>query len=189
MDQPEILRYAIDVLDEQRVPYMLVGSLASSVYGDARLTNDIDLVVDLRVGQVDDLCRAFPAPEYYVSMKAASDAVVRGGQFNVIHPTSGNKIDFMVARRDAWGQTQLSRRRQEILLPGLRGYVAAPEDVIIAKMIYYKEGESEKHLRDIASMLRISSAEIDREYVTRWAKELGLTEIWQAILTRVDSAS
>src|SRR5437868_1368439 len=99
MEQPDLLKYALDVLDAQGVTYMLVGSLASGVFGEGRLTNDIDIVVDLRPQQVEPLCGAFPAPDFYVSVAAARDAVSRGGQFNVIHPASGNKIDFMIARR------------------------------------------------------------------------------------------
>jgi len=189
MEQAELLQYAIHVLERECVPYMLVGSLASGVFGEARFTADIDFVVDLNPLQVDDLCSAFAAPEFYVSVSAAHNAVRRGGQFNVIHPSSGNKIDFMIARRDEWGLMQLTRRRREVVVPGLIGYVAAPEDVIISKMIYYREGESEKHLRDISSMMRISAEEIDREYVARWAEQLQLIDIWQALVTRVDGAS
>jgi hypothetical protein len=187
MEQPELLQYAVGVLEARQLSYMLVGSLASGVFGEGRLTNDIDIVVELTLAKVDDLCRAFPSPEYYVSSEAATKAVARQGQFNVIHPTSGNKIDFMIARSDAWGKMQLSRRRREFLIPGLSGYVAAPEDVILAKMMYYKEGGSEKHRRDIGAMLRISSEEIDREYVAHWAAQLGVFEVWQGILQQTES--
>ncbi len=164
---------------------MLVGSLASGVYGQPRLTHDIDVVVELGVGQVARLCQAFPAPEYYVSEKAAQEAVATTGQFNVIHPASGNKIDFIIARRDPWGRSQIIRRRREQILPGRDGYTAAPEDVILGKLWYYHEGRSEKHLRDIAAMLQISGNEIDTAYIDHWAQQLGFTETWQALLNRV----
>jgi hypothetical protein len=185
VEQSELLRHVIEVLEEQGITYLLVGSLASGVYGEPRLTHDIDLVVELRPDQVARLCRAFPAPEYYVSEAAARQAVAGGGQFNVIHPTSGNKIDFMIARKDAWGHSQISRRRLEQILPGRPGYAAAPEDVIIGKLWYYREGGSEKHLRDIAAMLEVSGDEIDRQYIDHWATQLGLTNEWQAVLDRV----
>ncbi len=103
MEQADLLRRVIDVLEDQRIVYLLVGSLASSVYGEPRLTADVDVVVELNLPQAAKLCAAFPAPEYYVSETAASQAVARGGQFNVIHPASGNKIDFIIARTDASG--------------------------------------------------------------------------------------
>jgi hypothetical protein len=186
VEQDELLGHVMQILEEQEITYLLVGSLASGVYGEPRLTHDIDVVLELRPDQVARLCEAFPASEYYVSEKAAREAVAGGGQFNVIHPASGNKIDFMIARQDAWGRSQISRRRLEQILPGRPGYTAAPEDLIIGKLWYYREGESEKHLRDIAAMLQVSGDEIDKEYIDHWTRQLGFTEEWQAVLDRLD---
>ena len=105
---------------------MLVGSFASMAYGEPRLTNDIDIVVRLDLAAADRLCAAFPAPDFYVSQSAAREAVLTRGQFNVIHPPSGNKIDFMIARDDPWGRSQLARRVRKPLLPNRDTFVAAP---------------------------------------------------------------
>jgi hypothetical protein len=185
VEQDELLGRVVRILEEQEITYLLVGSLASGVYGEPRLTHDIDVVLELRPDQVAQLCAAFPAPDYYVSEKAACEAVAGGSQFNVIHPASGNKIDFMIARQDAWGRSQINRRRLEQILPGQPGYTAAPEDVIIGKLWYYREGGSEKHLRDVAAMLQVSGEEIDKEYINHWAQQLDLTEQWQAVLDRL----
>lgn len=126
----------VQVLEEQGITYLLVGSLASGVYGEPRLTHDIDFVLELRAEQVTRLCEAFPAPDYFVSEQAAHEAVAGGSQFNVIHPASGNEIDFMLARKDPWGRSQVSRRRREQILPDCPGYTAAPEDVVVAKLWY-----------------------------------------------------
>jgi len=184
LEQVDLLRRVVEVLEEQGLEYFLVGSLASAVYGQPRLTHDIDVVVSLAADQVERLCMAFPTPEYYVSMAAAQEAVARRGQFNVIHPASGNKLDFLLSRRDAWGQIQMSRRRREEILPGRVGYVAAPEDVILGKLLYYRAGGSEKHLRDVAAMLQVSGAEIDQQYVAQWAVQLGVGELWQVVRAR-----
>lgn len=185
MEQDELLGHVVHILEEQGITYLLVGSLASGVYGEPRLTHDIDVVLELRPDQVAQLCEAFPAPDYYVSEQAAREAVAGGGQFNAIHPASGNKIDFMIARQDAWGRSQISRRRLEQILPGRPGYTAAPEDVIIAKLWYYREGGSEKHLRDVAAMLQVSGEMIDKEYIGHWTEQLDFTEEWQAVLDRL----
>lgn len=185
MNQAELLERVIEILESQQLTYMLVGSFASAAYGEPRLTHDIDIVVQLSVDTVDRLCSAFAAPEFYVSLSAAREAVAGGGQFNVIHPASGNKIDFMIARKDAWGQSQLARRGRKSILPDCPAFVAAPEDVILGKLWYYQEGGSEKHLRDIAAMLRVSGDEIDKPYIDHWAQQLGFTEPWHAILDRL----
>lgn len=164
---------------------MLVGSFASGAYGEPRLTQDIDIVVELSLAQVPALCRGFPEGEYYVSPEAATQAVLTCGQFNVIHPSSGNKIDFLLVRGDPWGREQFARRQRVRILPDSDGYAARPEDIIISKMEYYREGGSEKHLRDITGILKVSGDRVDRDYVAQWAERLGVVDIWRAILRRL----
>jgi hypothetical protein len=185
VEQLELLRYAVEALERLAIPYAIVGSFASSVWGESRFTQDIDIVVDLAPSQVRELCAAFPAEEFYVSQDAALDAVARGGQFNVIHPSSGNKIDFMISGRSAWAASQLRRFQRLQLGPGLEGAVASPEDVILSKMVYYLDGGSDKHLRDIAGILKISGERVEPEYIERFAPQLGVSEIWQAIVARL----
>jgi hypothetical protein len=181
VEQADLLKRAIAFLEAEKIPYLLAGSLASGVYGEPRLTHDIDIVVELAPAQIDSVCAAFPPPEFYLSRDAAADAVRTGRQFNVLHPASGNEIDFMISRGDPWARSQLSRRRRELLIPGCEGFTAAPEDVIIAKLLYYREGHSEKHIRDIVGMLDVSGDRIDREYLAHWVAQLGLSSEWQQV--------
>ena len=183
LEQIELFRLVTDLLARLQIPYVVVGSFASGVYGEPRMTRDIDIVIDPNSRQVEQLVRSFPPEEFYVSHEAALAALSQRGQFNVIHPESGNKIDFIMVPDDEWGRQQLSRRRRFGSPGEPEWYAASPEDVIIAKMIYFREGESEKHLRDIASMLRVSGQTIDRNDVGTWAARLGLAEIWQKVLS------
>jgi hypothetical protein len=186
VEQSDLLKLTIGNLQRLSVPYAIVGSFASSIWGESRLTQDIDIVVDLKSLHVPLICDAFPDPEFYVSRAAALDAVARSGQFNVINPSSGNKIDFMVAGQTAWVLAQLQRSKQLSIFPDQVANVAAPEDVILGKLVYYREGGSEKHLRDITGMLTFSGDMIDRAYVDRFAQLLGVAEMWEAILNSVD---
>lgn len=189
MDQADLLRHVLAVLESQELTYALVGSYASAVYGEPRFTHDIDIVVHLTAEAAGRLCAAFPAPEFYVSQAAAREAVAAHSQFNVIHPASGNKVDFMIPRNDAWGRMQLTRRIRRPILPDREAFVAAPEDVILGKLWYYDEGGSEKHLRDIAAMLQTSGEMIDMNYVDQWAKQLGFAGHWQMIVERVGGST
>lgn len=90
---------------------------------------------------------------------------------------SGNKIDFMIAGRSEWTSRQLVRRRMQFS-PDLEGFVVATEDVIIGKLVYYQDGGSEKHLRDIASILSEDEGDVDRRYIAKVANLLGPTTIW-----------
>jgi hypothetical protein len=186
VNQRELLRHVTTTLDGLAVPYMLVGSFAGYAYGEPRLTHDIDLVLELPMATVTPFCAAFPPPDFYLSEPAVRDAVRSRVQFNILHLTSGNKVDCVFPRSDEWGRTQLSRRRRQIILDDLEGYLASPEDVIIGKLWYYAEGGSEKHLRDIAGILRTSGELVDRSDVTAWAAKLGYQGIWECVLKAVD---
>ncbi len=181
MTQLELLRHAIAALEKTGIPYAIVGSYASGIWGEARLTLDIDVVVQLLPAHVDALTVCFPAPEFYLSRPAAVEAIRDCRPFNVIHPTSGGKIDFMVVSKDGWAASQLARRRRVALLADLEGEVASPDDVILGKLVYYAEGGSEKHLRDIAGILKVSSELVDRDYLREWINKLGLREAWSKV--------
>ena len=186
VEQPELLKLAIQTLDRLNIPYAIVDSFASGVWGESRFTQDIDLVIDLKPAQVPVLCAAFSAPDFYVSESAAQEAVAHSSQFNVIHPASGNKIDFMIAGPTPWVAAQLQRRKSVPLFPDQNAAVAAPEDVILGKLVYYHEGGSDKHLRDIAGILKVSNDLVDRAYVAQFAAQLGVADIWQAVLTSTE---
>ena len=181
MRQIEFLTQALRTLEQLQIPYAVVGSYASTAWGEPRMTRDVDIVIDLPARQVDDLCGSFSEQEYYVSRAAANDAVRHGGQFNVIHPASGNKIDFMVAGQSDWVRRQLRRRRRTEFAPSVSGYFASPEDVILGKLLYYRDGASEKHVRDIRGILKVSGQDLDSDYITSSARQLGVHDLWAAI--------
>jgi hypothetical protein len=166
---------------------MVVGSCASIAYGETRFTQDIDIVAAFTLNHVSGLLAAFPSPEYYLSKSAAEDAIRTSFQFNVIHPASGNKIDFILPRTDAWAKARMARRRPVRLLPDRDVMTAAPEDVILGKLWYYAEGGGDRHLRDIAGILRVTGDGVDRAEVERWARQLGHLDIWEAVVEAVDA--
>jgi hypothetical protein len=186
MEQVDLLRFVLHTLERIEVSYALVGSYGSSIFGEPRFTRDIDILVELSESKVTSFCVAFPSHDFYLSESAVRDAIRRRFQFNLLHPGSGNKVDFMLPRDNAWGRSQLSRSKRIELQPGLEGYVAAPEDVIVGKLWYYSEGGGDRHLRDIAGILRISGDQVDRQEVERWAKDLGYLGIWRQIVAIVD---
>lgn len=182
MDQLELLRRVVTGLEKLQIAYAIVGSYTSSVWGEPRFTQDIDVLLDLRLEQTTRFCQLFPSEEFYLSEPAVCEAVARRSQFNVIHPMSGNKVDFMLTRATGWNQQLLARTRSESLLPDLRVRFASPEDVMLGKMHYFREGSSDKHLRDCAAILRIQGDAIDFGYVEHWAREAQLLDIWELIL-------
>src|SRR5437899_10853478 len=135
---------------------MIGGSQAAVYYGEPRFTRDVDVVAGLGPAQMPALLARFPAPDFYVSGEAAREAVETRGQFNIIHPASGLKIDIFVNRATPSDRLRLERRRRLPLVPGRDAWFARAEDVILYKLIYYRDGQSELHLRDVIGILRVS---------------------------------
>jgi hypothetical protein len=186
VEQSDVVKHTLDVLQRLELEYAIVGSFASIAYGEPRFTHDIDILIELPEARVAELCREFPPPDWYVSQEAAGEAVRRRAPFNVIHTTSGNKIDFIVSRDDEWCQLQFARRQVVGVLENVTGYAVHPEDVILGKLLYYQQGGSDKHLRDIASMLAISGNLIDQHRLSDWAERLGVRQLWQRVLEQAD---
>jgi hypothetical protein len=185
MEQLEVLAFAIRTLENLRLPYMVVGSYGSMAYGEIRSTRNVDIVVDLRMADVPALAAAFKAePGFYLYESAIAAAVGAGSQFNIIHVTSGNKIDFILPRPDAYGREQLARRQRVWITREVEGYTASPEDIVLGKLWYYSLGESEKHVTDIAAIWK--SRSLDVAYIERWAPALSAADAWQALRKRLE---
>ena len=185
MEQSELLHFVVSVLERLGLRYFVTGSTVTIFYGEPRFTNDIDIVVDLPEGAVAEFCRQFPEQEFYVSEDAASEAVRLHSQFNIIQPRSGLKVDVIVPLPSEFNRARFARARRVQAGEGWDASFSSPEDAIVKKMEFFRDGGSDKHLRDITGVLKTSADEIDRAYIERWASTLGLTDIWQAILDRM----
>jgi hypothetical protein len=182
MEQPHsLLPLFVGPLNRLGLEYMVTGSAASMAYGEPRLTLDVDLVVELPRSRIGDLVRAFPADAFYcppvevIAVEAGREA---RGHFNVIHMASGFKADMYPVGRDALHRWGMARRRR-VEFAGEPVMLAPPEYVIVRKLEYYREGGSEKHLRDIAGMRRASAALIDESAIQEWTTRLGLQSQWE----------
>ena len=187
MTQAELLRYVAGVFEDLGVTYMIGGSQASVYYGESRFTQDIDLVTDLKPEHIPALLDRFPAGEFYMSEESAREAVETRGQFNIIHAESALKIDVFVNKDTDYDRLRLERRQRLPLVPGREAYFARPEDIILYKMLYFREGQSDVHVRDILGILRVSGPELDTAYLADWARRLDLNAIWDAVLRRAQT--
>jgi hypothetical protein len=170
-------------LEALGIPYIVTGSAAGILYGEPRLTHDVDIVVALSQRDIPAFVEAFPLEDFYCPPEDILAIEVRRGQrghCNLIHHGSGFKADIYVAF-DGLHRWALAHR-QIVTLDGLRLSVAPVEYVILRKLEYFREGKSEKHLRDIRSMLEVSSAQIDRSFLEQWIARLGLAAEWSTVL-------
>ncbi|HEY4235551.1 MAG TPA: hypothetical protein VGM76_19120 [Lacipirellulaceae bacterium] len=184
MEQDELLRNLCESLERLNLRYLITGSQATIAYGEPRFTNDIDVLVALDDAHTDVFVAAFPESDFYLSREAVREAIRDRGMFNIIHPASGLKIDVIIPENLLYDRGRFERGRRIQITPDFSAVFASPEDVILKKLQFYQMGKSDKHLRDIAGVLRISGDQLDHEYIAKTAKQFRLTDEWQLALRR-----
>jgi len=179
MPAPEPLALFLEPLERLALPYCVTGSVASSVYGEPRLTADIDVILLLEAGGIGALRAVFPDAAYYVPPDEALRLELsrnERGMFNLIHHASQFKADIYLAARDPLHAWALANRRR-IDLGGGGAWIAPPEYVILRKLEYLREGGSDKHVRDIRFIL--AATPIDRAFVEGEVVRLGVGAQWR----------
>lgn len=185
MKLADLLLHTCLVMERLGLRYLITGSMASMAYGEPRFTNDIDILLELPDELITDFCAGFADEAFYFSEDAIREAVLTDYQFNILNRSSGLKLDFILLTHSEFDTSRISRARELEVLPQRKFKYSSPEDVILMKMYFYQEGGSEKHLRDIASMMRIQERKIDTEYIAEWSKQLNVEAIWDQIVVTV----
>ena len=185
----ELIDLFIRPLNDHNIRYVITGSVASMVYGEPRLTNDVDVVLDITSRDISRLIVAFPEENFYLPPSEVIETeLLRGsrGHFNIISQQTMLKADIYLVGHDPlqrWGMNSA----RILTIDGIQISFAAPEYIIIRKLEFYREGNSAKHLRDIASMVNESSAEIDQPLLDSYITQLHLQTEWQAALALVSN--
>lgn len=182
--EEQVLGRLIEMLERLSVPYMVTGSIAASFYGRPRATHDADVVIDPTPAQLDLLLQALEAAGFYVDADGARAALGQQRQFNAIETTRAVKIDLIVKKARPFSAEEFNRR-QRVDFPFAGGVATVtPEDAILSKLEWARlAGESERQLRDAAGIVEVQPS-LDREYIRRWATQLGVLDLWTRILPR-----
>lgn len=181
MSPTDTLRYVVGVLDCNRIPYMITGSVASSLQGEPRSTHDLDVVVAVRAEDAAALIQNFASPQFYLDEGAILEAVETGGMFNAISLEDGDKIDFWLLTESDFDESRF-RRRIEIDVFGIALKVSSPEDTILAKLRWSKlSGGSEKAYLDALRVYEVQADRLDHAYLENWVKRLDVNGLWQRL--------
>jgi len=169
----------VESLERLGLPYCITGSVAASVYGEPRLTADVDVVLLLGLKDIAAFKAAFPESEYYVppdETLSKETARAERGMFNLIHHASQFKADIYLAGTDSLHAWALAHRRR-IAVEGGELWIAPPEYVVLRKLGWLREGGGDRHARDLRFMLAATA--LDVAFVEREAARLGLGEQWR----------
>ena len=183
MPEPELFLLFVRPLNRAGIRYVVTGSVAAIVYGEPRLTHNVDFIVFLREADIEVLAKSFPAADFYVPPPETISAEARRdqrGHFHIIHLETGFKADLYPTGEDEMNAWAFKLRRQ-FQFGGETVALAPPEYVIVRKLEYYREGGSEKHLRDIRSMLAISGDQLDRTALNEWIQQRGVQTEWRLV--------
>lgn len=183
MQEPDLFKIFVDPLDELAIPYIVTGAVASIIYGEPRLTHDVDLVLELKVNDVEKLISRFPADMFYTPPREVMTTELKRnerGHFNIIHHPTGLRADIYLVGTDIFLKWAVDNYKSISI--GEKSYrIAPPEYVIILKLEYYREGGSDKHIRDIQSILTISAGEIDMALLEKFLEDRSLKTEWSKV--------
>lgn len=182
----EVLRPVVKTFEELGVLYYVGGSVASSAYGIARSTLDVDLVSNLQSHQVN-LLVAKLKPGYFIDSTMILDAIKTRSSFNIIHLNSMMKIDVFILKEEPYFQKAFERKRIDTLddeTGSIKMYLCSPEDIVLNKLEWYKSGNqlSERQWLDVLGVIKVQGDSLDLEYIKRWAKELNVMDLLEKAL-------
>ncbi len=183
MQDLNLFKIYTDILNQYKFRYFITGSVASIVYGDPRLTHDIDLVLNLKIGEVKNFTDAFSANLFYCPPADIIKAELKlksNGHFNLIHHQTGFKADIYLTGEEEL-QMWAMKNAREIEFDGSIIFIAPPEYVIIKKLEFYREGNTQKHLIDIQGILANSKELIDFIFLKKEIDDRILNEYWEMI--------
>ncbi|MHB9112359.1 MAG: nucleotidyl transferase AbiEii/AbiGii toxin family protein [Thermoleophilia bacterium] len=173
-DELELIKYVASRLKEAGIEYMMTGSMAMAVYATPRMTRDIDMIIQVSTDDTGKIVSLF-RDDFYIDETSVRQAVQNRGMFNIIHNKSIIKVDFIVRKDEKYRALEFLRR-QQIDIEGVPVSIVAPEDLILSKLVWAKQSNSELQQRDVGQMLSVLG-DLDNEYLDEWSGALGVEDL------------
>ena len=177
MSQEELLEQVAAVLNDAGIDYVVTGSVATSVYGEPRYTQDADIVVVGSAGLGAKISAAFPSPRYYAPADDIDTSLKQGVIANIIDSDTGAKVDLHPKAADAFSESFFARRRR-VAVAGAELWFPSPEDAILSKLRWARAtGDGERHLRDARAVYEVQGEALDGSYLEKWAERLSVSDL------------
>jgi hypothetical protein len=173
--QKEFLKDIVSSLEQAGISYMVSGSISSTFYGRPRSTQDIDIIIEAKIENLQELVKILQNKKYYADEEAAAVALSHTSIFNVFDASSGYKADLIIRKDRPYSIEEFKRRRTVDVL-GLSIHLVAPEDAILSKLEWAKKGQSERQFTDALGVAIVQSDKLDFEYMQTWARILDIEE-------------
>ena len=184
----EVTLKVTNVFEKLGVPYLIGGSLASTLYGMVRSTQDSDIVAEMGSEHVQSFVEDLEN-EFFIDDEMIAEAIRTNSSFNIIHRDTMFKVDVFIPHPRPYLQSQISRAQKQTfnLESEVSAKFASPEDTILAKLEWYRMGGevSDRQWRDILGVLKTRAGEIDIDYLKKWAGELKVSDLLERVLSEV----
>lgn len=181
----EVTLKVTDIFENLGIPYLIGGSLASTLYGMVRTTQDSDIVAEMRSEHLQPFVLALQG-EFYLDDQMIAEAIQNKSSFNIIHRESMFKVDVFIPSPRPFLQSQLARAQKQIFQfeSKVSAKFASPEDTILSKLEWYRMGGevSERQWRDTLGVLKARAGELDLDYLRKWAGELKVYDLFERAL-------
>ena len=188
MKPPDIIEISLKVVrvfEKLDIAYHIGGSLASSAFGVARATSDVDIVADIKQEQVSPIEESLKE-EFYVDAEMIRNAIEHQSSFNLIHLETMFKVDVFVLKDQPFDKQAFLRRFQKPVSEdsSRQLFFATPEDIILNKLKWYKMGgcTSDRQWSDVLGVLKVQGEQLDMAYLKQWAEELGISDLLRKAL-------
>ncbi len=183
MKLPDIIEVTLKVVyvfERLGIGYYIAGSLASSAFGIARSTLDVDMVAEIKPQQANEISERLK-DEFYVDSEMILEAIRKESSFNLVHLATIFKVDIFPLKNHPFDQQAFKRRFKKAISQDSSQvlFFPTPEDIILQKLAWYKTGEgiSERQWNDVMGVLKVQGDQLDMVYLTHWAKELSVSEL------------
>lgn len=184
----EVTLKVVKVFEELGIAYHIGGSLASSAFGIARSTLDVDIVADIKPEQASDISENLRG-EFYVDPEMIINAIQKESSFNLIHLETLFKVDIFPLKNHPFDQQAFQRRLQKAISEetSQQLFFATPEDIVLHKLTWYKAGGavSDRQWNDVLGVLKVQGDQLDMVYLKGWAERL---TVFNLLMKAIDEA-
>ncbi|MFO1031274.1 MAG: hypothetical protein U1F60_09355 [Planctomycetota bacterium] len=179
----------VDLFEQLAIPYHIGGSVATSVFGSARSTLDVDMVAAVELHHAGRIATALRGT-YYADEELIHDAIQHRACFNLIYLPQYFKVDVFAVKGTPYARMAFARHTLAKLAGTSSDRLfrfATPEDVVLHKLDWYRQGgeTSERQWSDILSVLRIQAGRLDLQYMRQWAPSLDVADLLDRVVRQV----
>lgn len=181
MQEPDLYSLFTEKLNKAGIPYAITGSVASIIYGEPRMTHDIDIVIEVAADWAEEFLNSFPISEFYIPPTEVLKTEIKRssrGHCNIIHLETGFKADIYFPGTNQFQKWAIANARS-FDFNDSHILVAPPEYVIVKKLEFYKEGLEQKHIKDIKAILINSKEIMDFTLLEKYIIRFGLRDAWE----------